>query len=81
MKPLSQEEDVQLYDEVTEDQYKRIVNGRLERDDFVEDDGVEGYMDNGMDDWTGGDEEDPQSDEDTYTKKKCAFFAFYLFAS
>lgn len=30
--------------------YKSIVKGRLEQDDFVEDDGVDGYADNGMDD-------------------------------
>ena len=40
-----------MYDEVTEEQYKTIVSGRLQRDDFVVDDGVGGYMDNGMDEW------------------------------
>ncbi|KAK0489470.1 hypothetical protein IW261DRAFT_1445337 [Armillaria novae-zelandiae] len=33
------EEDVQIYDEVSEDQYNKIVKGRLQRDDFVVDDG------------------------------------------
>ncbi|CCM02599.1 uncharacterized protein FIBRA_04702 [Fibroporia radiculosa] len=46
-----EEEDVSLYDEVTEDQYKSIVRGRLAKDDFVIDDGVRGYMDNGIDDF------------------------------
>ncbi|KAI6139785.1 ribonuclease H-like domain-containing protein [Pisolithus tinctorius] len=46
------DEDVALYDEVTEDQYKSIVRGRLQEDDFVVNDGVSGYMDNGMDDWS-----------------------------
>ncbi|KAF8884051.1 DNA polymerase alpha catalytic subunit [Gymnopilus junonius] len=66
------EEDTELYDEVTEDQYKSIVKGRLQRDDFVVDDGAEGYVDNGMDDWTGGDEEthDSEEEEDTRIKKK-----------
>jgi DNA polymerase alpha subunit A len=50
------EEDTDLYDEVSEDQYKSIVKGRLAKDDFVVDDGVSGYMDNGMDDWGAGDE-------------------------
>ncbi|KAJ3546934.1 hypothetical protein NM688_g5461 [Phlebia brevispora] len=45
------EEDATLYDEVTEEEYKSIVRGRLAKDDFVVDDGVEGYMDNGMDDF------------------------------
>lgn len=42
---------------MSEEQYKHIVKGRLQRDDFVVDDGAEGYIDNGMDDWSGGDEE------------------------
>jgi hypothetical protein len=61
-----------LYDEVTEDQYKSIVRGRLQKDDFVVDDGVTGYMDNGMDDFGEGDE-NAESDEDMADKKKkCA---------
>jgi len=64
-----QEEDVDIYDEVTEDQYKSIVKGRLQRDDFVEDDGAEGYVDNGMDDWGGGEEEDDYSEEEEDRKK------------
>ncbi|KAL0579487.1 DNA-directed DNA polymerase alpha catalytic subunit pol1 [Marasmius crinis-equi] len=67
-KPL-QEEDVTLYDEVDEDQYKRVVKGRLQKDDFVVDDGVDGYMDNGMDDWMEGDEEYPDSEEEAGKKK------------
>ena len=62
----SQEQDATLYDQVTEDQYASIVKGRLERDDFVEDDGVDGYLDNGMDDWL--DEEQPE-DQDAAPKK------------
>ncbi|KAF8966275.1 DNA polymerase alpha catalytic subunit [Flammula alnicola] len=66
------EEDVKIYDEVSEEQYKSIVKGRLQRDDFVVDDGAEGYVDNGMDDWTGGDEEDhdePEEEERSRGKK------------
>ncbi|EGN95137.1 hypothetical protein SERLA73DRAFT_77147 [Serpula lacrymans var. lacrymans S7.3] len=63
-----------LYDEVTDDQYKHIVRGRLQRDDFVVDDGVGDYMDNGMDDWTGngdeGDEEEEEEEEYRDRKKK-----------
>lgn len=55
---------MQIYDEVTEDQYKSIVRGRLQQDDFVVDDGVEGYMDNGMDDWAGARDEDEESEEE-----------------
>ncbi|KAG6896542.1 hypothetical protein C0992_007538 [Termitomyces sp. T32_za158] len=63
------EEDVELYDEVTEEQYRSIVRGRLQQDDFVVDDGVAGYTDNGMDDWTGGRDE-YDSDEEAPKKMK-----------
>ncbi|KAL0953645.1 hypothetical protein HGRIS_004849 [Hohenbuehelia grisea] len=62
-----------LYDEVSEEQYKGIVKGRLQKDDFVVDDGVEGYMDNGMDDWTGADDEEVMEsdmEEDSGKRKK-----------
>ncbi|KAH7920526.1 hypothetical protein BV22DRAFT_1073766 [Leucogyrophana mollusca] len=64
------EEDVAIYDEVTEDQYKHIVRGRLQKDDFVVDDGVGGYMDNGMDDWTGQPDEDADEDDDDIDRRK-----------
>ena len=59
---MQQEEEEDLYDEVDEDQYKSIVRGRLQKDDFIVDDGVEGYADNGMDDW--GEQDLEESDED-----------------
>lgn len=40
----------------------------MQRDDFVVDDGAEGYVDNGMDDWTGGDEEAYESNEEELKK-------------
>ncbi|KAL4066177.1 hypothetical protein J3A83DRAFT_4433487 [Scleroderma citrinum] len=64
------EEDVALYDEVTEDQYKSIVRGRLQRDDFVVDDGVSGYMDNGMDDWDQQEADEEDDEEEHYSTKK-----------
>lgn len=60
---LKVEEDTDLYDEVTEEQYKAIVRGRLAKDDFVVDDGVGGYMDNGIDEFEEA-EQDAESDED-----------------
>ncbi|KZV91997.1 hypothetical protein EXIGLDRAFT_615021, partial [Exidia glandulosa HHB12029] len=63
----AQAEDV--YEEVSEEQYKSIVKGRLQRDDFVVDDGVGGYLDNGMDDF-----DEPgaygESDDDDNSKIK-----------
>ena len=50
------------------------MRGRLQKDDFVVDDGVGGYMDNGMDDFGEGDEE-IESDEDIDTRKKCSYWA------
>lgn len=47
------------------------MRGRLQKDDFVVDDGVGGYMDNGMDDF-GEDGEAMESDEDLNTRNKCA---------
>ena len=52
-----------------EDQYKSIVKGRLQRDDFIVDDGIEGYADNGMGDW-GQDEQEAMSDEDMKPKRE-----------
>lgn len=49
-----QQGDALLYDEVSENVYKSIVQDRLQRDDFVEDDGVDGYNDDGMDVFEGG---------------------------
>jgi DNA polymerase alpha subunit A len=70
-----QEEDTDLYDEVSEEQYKRIVKGRLAKDDFVMDGGADGYNDNGMDEGDEGDEA-ADSDQDDYRSAKCASFRY-----
>jgi DNA polymerase alpha subunit A len=41
----------ELYEEVDEDRYKKIVRQRLNQDDFVVDDNGEGYADDGREDW------------------------------
>lgn len=64
---MQQEDDGDLYDEVDEDQYKSIVRGRLQKDDFIVDDGVEGYADNGMDDW--GQQDLEESDDEVKRPK------------
>ncbi|PPQ65503.1 hypothetical protein CVT24_010799 [Panaeolus cyanescens] len=63
-------EDTDIYDEVTQDQYNSIVRGRLQRDDFVVDDGTGEYLDNGMDDWMGGETEDDYEEEEDLPKAK-----------
>ncbi|KAI9146599.1 DNA polymerase alpha subunit p180 N terminal-domain-containing protein [Paraphysoderma sedebokerense] len=59
-------EDNPLYDEVNEDDYKRIVKQRLKEDDFVVDDDGSGYADLGFDDWN---TKQYYSDDDEDTKK------------
>ncbi|KAL0930787.1 DNA polymerase alpha catalytic [Colletotrichum truncatum] len=45
-------EDVaELYEEVDENQYKKIIRDRLDQDDFVVDDNGEGYADDGREEW------------------------------
>ncbi len=61
---------MKIYDEVSEDKYKKIVKSRLQRDDFVVDDGVGGYNDNGMDDFEEADEYESEDERDRKHKKK-----------
>lgn len=47
-----EERSYKIFDKVTEDEYRAIVKGRLEEDDFIEDDDGSGYVDNGLEeDW------------------------------
>ena len=57
-----------MYDEVDEEEYSSVVKNRLAQDDFVEDDGVGGYVDHGMDVF---DEEENYDEEDV--KRKCHY--------
>ena len=45
------DEGTQLYDEVDEESYKKVVRRRLDEDDFVVDDNGEGYADDGREEW------------------------------
>ena len=45
-----QEQD-NIYEEVDEEGYKKVVRSRLDRDDFVIDDNGEGYADDGREEW------------------------------
>jgi DNA polymerase alpha subunit A len=40
-----------IYEEVDEDGYKKVVRDRLNQDDFVIDDNGEGYADDGREEW------------------------------
>ncbi|TBU30600.1 DNA polymerase alpha catalytic subunit [Dichomitus squalens] len=65
------EDDSSIYDEVTENEYKTIVKGRLARDDFVVDDGFSGYVDTGVDDFEeAGDVEEDEEERPKNKSKK-----------
>lgn len=66
------EEQEDLYEEVDEDGYKKVVRDRLNQDDFVIDDNGEGYADDGREDWDrdGRPGYDSYSDEDLPAKGK-----------
>lgn len=57
-------EEQDLYEEVDENQYKKIVRDRLNQDDFVVDDNGEGYADDGREDWDRVHTYDTESEED-----------------
>lgn len=65
------EDDAVIYDEVTEEQYKSIVRGRLAKDDFIVDDGVQGYTDNGTDDFEEREREAESDEEGSSSKGMC----------
>jgi DNA polymerase alpha subunit A len=58
------EEVEDLYEEVDENQYKKIVRDRLNQDDFVVDDNGEGYADDGREEWDRVPTYDSESDDD-----------------
>lgn len=45
------QQDTDLYEEVDEEGYKKVIRERLNQDDFVIDDNGEGYADDGREDW------------------------------
>lgn len=62
------EQEADLYEEVDEDGYKKIVRERLNQDDFVIDDNGEGYADDGREDWDRQGGYASQSEEELPTK-------------
>jgi DNA polymerase alpha subunit A len=65
---VHQEED--LYEEVDEDGYKKVVRDRLNQDDFVIDDNGEGYADDGREEWDHRPGYNTESEEDLPVKGK-----------
>ncbi|KAF3941299.1 hypothetical protein ABW19_dt0201600 [Dactylella cylindrospora] len=48
------QDEQQLFDELDEEDYKKVQRSRLDQDDFVVDDNGEGYVENGLDEWEAG---------------------------
>jgi DNA polymerase alpha subunit A len=65
---IEQQED--LYEEVDEDGYKKVVRERLNQDDFVIDDNGEGYADDGREEWDRQPEYGTDSEEELPVKGK-----------
>lgn len=51
-----------IYDEVDDEGYKKVIRNRLDEDDFVVDDNGAGYADDGREEWNEG---APQYDSDS----------------
>lgn len=67
MPNTQQPEEADVYDEVTDEQYKAIAGSRRDETDFIEDDDGSGYVDQGGDDWDGAEERYEESeDEDDF---------------
>ncbi|OXH31047.1 DNA polymerase alpha subunit A [Cryptococcus neoformans] len=60
-------EATEIYDSVTDEQYRSIVGSRNDQDDFIEDDDGGDYVDHGLEDWDGAERDDEESeDEDDF---------------
>jgi DNA polymerase alpha subunit A len=60
------EEQGDIYEEVDEEGYKKVIRNRLDEDDFVVDDNGEGYADDGREVWNernGGYSDESEDDE------------------
>lgn len=73
----------ELYEEVDEDRYKKIVRERLNQDDFVVDDNGEGYADDGREDWDRVQHYESDSEDDFPIRgkenKKCEYCGLLLY--
>ena len=73
-------EEENVYDEVDEEGYKKVVRGRLDQDDFVIDDNGEGYADDGREEWMGEhrDETPSGGEEDAPLRGKAGMYTLRL---
>lgn len=62
------EQQDEIYEEVDEDGYKKVVRERLNQDDFVVDDNGEGYADDGREEWDRPDAYNSESEEELPVK-------------
>ena len=63
-------EEEKLYEELDEDDYKKVVRDRLNQDDFVIDDNGAGYVDDGREEWSNYRRDDSESEEELPLKGK-----------
>jgi len=63
-------QEADIYEEVDEDGYKKVVRERLNQDDFVIDDNGEGYADDGREEWDRRPDYDTESEDELPIKNK-----------
>ncbi|KAL2830735.1 DNA polymerase family B-domain-containing protein [Aspergillus pseudoustus] len=69
------EEQGDIYEEVDEEGYKKVIRNRLDEDDFVVDDNGEGYADDGREVWNernGGYSDEESEDDELPARSKAA---------
>ncbi|KAJ1580306.1 hypothetical protein NDA11_003538 [Ustilago hordei] len=66
---LSDDDDA-IYDQVSEDEYRSILRGRIMDNDFIEDDDGSGYVDHGQDEWDDRVRGDDDEDQDTENEQE-----------
>jgi DNA polymerase alpha subunit A len=69
------EEQGDIYEEVDEEGYKKVIRTRLDEDDFVVDDNGEGYADDGREVWNernGGYSDEESEDDELPARSKAA---------
>lgn len=69
------QESEEIYDQVDEEGYKKVVRSRLDQDDFVIDDNGQGYADDGREEWQNERPYDSGSEEELPVKGKAGKIA------